>query len=404
MGVVTPIGVGISDFWQGLSSGRNGAGRVTAFDPSRLDTQIACEVKDFSTDSCLEPKEARRLDRFCHFAVAASKMALEQSGLKITDANRGRIGVLIGSGIGGTLTWEAQHSILLQRGPGRVSPFFIPMMISDMASGIVSIILGAQGPNFSITSACATSAHTIGEAAWMIARGDCDVMFAGGAEAAITELSLAGFCSMKAMSTRNDSPETASRPFDLERDGFVIGEGGGVLVLEAAEHAMARGAPILAELAGYGLSADAFHITAPDPDGYGASRSMQMALRNARLLPQDIGYINAHGTSTPLNDKLETVAIKTLFGDAAAKIPVTSTKSMHGHLLGAAGAVEAVAVILALQHQILPPTINLRTPDPECDLDYVPNQSRPHSFNAAISNSFGFGGHNATLVFTRWEG
>jgi len=343
------------------------------------------------------------MDRFTQFAVVASQMAFLDSGLTITDENADRVGVLIGSGIGGSGTWEDQSRILIERGPGRVSPFFVPMLISDMGAGMVSIMLGAKGPNLAITTACATGTHSIGEAACIVARGDADVMIAGGAEAAITPLSVAGFCSLRALSTRNDEPERASRPFDKDRDGFVMGEGAGIVVLEELESAKKRGAKIYAEVLGFGMSGDAYHITQPAPGGEGAARSMAHALRNSGIKPTDVSYINAHGTSTDANDKLETAAVKKVFGDYAYKIPISSIKSMTGHLLGAGGGVEVIACACAIRDGILPPTINYETPAPECDLDYVPNTPRKADVQVAISNSFGFGGHNATVVIAKYK-
>jgi 3-oxoacyl-[acyl-carrier-protein] synthase II len=398
LGVVSPIGIGLEAFWQGLAAGRSGVGRITRFDAAAFPTQIAAEVRDFDPSSYMDRKEVRRNDRFVHFAYAATRMAMEHARFAITPANAGRTGVLIGSGIGGAATWEEQHRILLERGPDRVSPFFVPMMIVNMASGVTAILTGAKGPSSCVVTACATGGNAIGDAFRIIQRGDADVMLAGGTEAAITPLSIAGFCSMKAMSTRNDEPDRACRPFDATRDGFVMGEGAGVAVLEALEHAEARSAPILAEVIGYGASTDAYHITQPDPEGEGALRSMAAALTDAGIAAEEIDYINAHGTSTPYNDRLETLAIKRLFGDHARRLAVSSTKSMTGHLLGAAGGVEFVACILALQRQVLPPTINYRVPDPDCDLDYVPNAARPARLRTVMSNAFGFGGHNAILI------
>ena len=398
LGVVSPIGTGPVAFWQGLVEGRSGVDRITAFEPSGLPTQIAAEVLDFDPTDYMDRKEARRNDRFVQFAYAAARMALEDARYSITPANATRTGVLIGSGIGGATTWEEQHRQLMQRGPGRVSPFFIPMIIVNMASGVTAILTGAKGPCSCVVTACATGGNAIGDAARMIQRGEVDVMMAGGSEAAITMLAVAGFCSMKAMSTRNDDPRRASRPFDAARDGFVMGEGAGVVLLEALEHAEARGARIYAELIGYGVTADAFHITQPDPEGDGAYRSMAAAIADAGIGPEEVDYINAHGTSTPYNDRLETLAIKRLFGDHARRLAVSSTKSMIGHLLGAAGGVELVACALALRHQVIPPTINYETPDPDCDLDYVPNAARPAHLGTVMSNAFGFGGHNAILI------
>jgi len=401
LGVVTPIGTGADAFWNALMEGRPGVRRITSFDPSPFDSQIAAEVPDFDPSAYLDRKEVRRNDRCAHFAVAASRMALDDARLAITPDLRDDVGVVIGTGSGGAITWEAQHQLLLERGAGRVSPFFVPMMMHNGSAGIVSMLIGARGPNFSVASACATGGHAIGEAMRIIQRGDAVAMLCGGTEAAITQLSLAGFCTMKALSTRNDAPAKAVRPFDLHRDGFVMGEGAGVVLLEAWEHAERRGARIHAELVGYGMSADAFHITQPDPEGDGAALAMRRALRDAGLAPHQIGYINAHGTSTQYNDKFETLAIKRVFGEAAPRVPVSSTKSMTGHLLGAAGGVELVACVLAIERGTLPPTINYETPDPDCDLDYVPNTPRPARIDAAMSNGFGFGGHNSILIVRR---
>ncbi len=398
LGVVSPIGTTTEAFWNALMEGRSGVRRITSFDPSPYDCQIAAEVVDFDPAAYLDRKEVRRNDRAVHFAVAAARQALDDARLSITPALRDDVGVIIGTGTGGAITWEAQHQLLLERGPGRVSPFFVPMMMHNSASGIVSMLTGARGPNFSLASACATGGHAIGEAMRKIQRGDATAMICGGTEAAITPLSLAGFTAEKALSTRNDAPAKAVRPFDLHRDGFVMGEGSGVVVLEAWEHAERRGARIYGELIGYGASADAFHITQPDPEGEGAALAIRRALRDAKLEPHEIGYINAHGTSTEYNDKFETFAIKRVFGDAARRVPVSSTKSMTGHLLGAAGGVELIVSILAVARGVLPPTINYETPDPECDLDYVPNKARPAKIATAMSNGFGFGGHNSILI------
>jgi 3-oxoacyl-[acyl-carrier-protein] synthase II len=400
MGVVSPVGVGLDAFWDGLSSGRSGIRPITQFDASAFPVRIAGEVQDFDASNWLDRKEARRMDRVSHFGVAASLDAMKDSGLQITDENRDRVGVFIGSGIGGLRTLEDQIRILVERGPDRVTPFLIPMMIIDITSGHVSMMLQARGPNEAVVSACATGNHAIGDAAHIIARGDADAMITGGCEATIVPIAIAGFASMKALSTRNDEPERASRPFDVDRDGFVMGEGAGILVLEERDQAIARGARIYCEVGGYGLSGDAYHITQPAENGEGAQRAMRMALAKGGLKPEDIGYINAHGTSTGHGDIAETKAIKAVFGAATAP-PVSGTKSMTGHLLGAAGGVESVATILALYKGELPPTINLDNPDPECNLDYVPNVSRKVKINAAMTNSFGFGGHNATLVFTK---
>lgn len=405
IGVISPLGHDLKTTWEGLKEGRSGISRITSLDATPYTTQIAGEVKDFVPgDYFKSPKEARRVDRYTQFAVAAAKMSLEDSGLDLEKENLDRIGVMIGSGIGGLGTFEEGHTKLIQGGPRKVSPFMIPYMISNMGSGVVSIEHGFGGPNMSIVTACATSNHTIGEAYRTMLFGDADVMLAGGAEATILATGLAGFGNMKALSTRNDEPERASRPFDIDRDGFIMGEGGAVLVLETLEHATARGARIYGELAGYGLSADAYHLTSPHPEGFGASRCMTMALQHAKMNPQDIQYVNAHGTSTSLGDICETKAIKRTFGDwAKSGLAVSSTKSMHGHLLGAAGGVELAACLMAIHENVLPPTINLENQDPECDLDYVPNVAREvKNLNAAISNSFGFGGHNASLIVKRF--
>ncbi len=401
LGVVSPIGTGKDAFWNSLMEGRSGVRRISLFDPAPFPTQIAGEIRDFDPVAFMDKKEVRRNDRFVQFAVAAARLALDDGHFEITSRNADHVGVIIGSGIGGARTWEEQHSILLQRGPGRVSPFFVPMMIINMASGIVSMQVGVRGPNYSIVSACATGGHSIGEAVRQVQRGDAVAMLCGGSEAALTPLSVAGFFTMKAMSTLNDAPEKAIRPFDADRDGFVMGEGAGVVLLEEWENAGRRGAHIYGEMIGYGMSADAYHITQPDPEGEGAAIAMQRALQDAGAEPAQVDYINAHGTSTPYNDKFETLAIKRVFGTDAPKVPVSSTKSMTSHLLGAAGGVELIACALALEHQVLPPTINYDTPDPECDLDYVPNTPRPARINVAMSNAFGFGGQNATLVVRR---
>lgn len=403
MGAITPLGLDVPSFWEGLQSGRNGVATITSFDPTGQPVRFAAEVKGFSPENYMERKEARRMDRFTQFAIAATKEALASSGLEITDENRARIGTLIASGIGGLQTLEEQHKVFLERGPDRVSPSLIPMMIANMASGQAAIQFGLQGPCTTVVTACAAGTNAIGDAWEIIRRGDADVMVAGGTEAAITALALASFANARALSTRNDDPEHASRPFDAQRDGFVMGEGAGVLVLEELEHALQRGAPILAEITGYAMTADAYHITAPAPEGDGAKRVMELAMRKARVAPDEVDYINAHGTSTPANDRLETIAIKRAFGEHAYRLAISSTKSMTGHLLGAAGAVEAIATVLAIQHQMAPPTINYQVPDPECDLDYVPNTARTMRIDVALSNSFGFGGHNAALVFRRWE-
>ncbi|MDR5683940.1 MAG: beta-ketoacyl-ACP synthase II [Armatimonadota bacterium] len=398
VGVVTPIGTGKDRFWDALMEGRSGVRTIQSFDPSPFPTRIAAEVVDFDPLAYLDRKEVKRNDRFVQFAVAATRMALEDARFSITPHNADRVGVVIGSGIGGANTWEQQHRTLLERGPDRVSPFFIPMLILNMAAGMVSILTGARGPNSAVVTACATGGNAIGDAFKIIQRGDADAMIAGGTEAAITALSIAGFCSMKAMSERNDEPHRAVRPFDADRDGFVMGEGAGVVILEELEQARQRGAPIYCEIVGYGMSADAYHITMPDPEGDGAARAMRACLQDAGLRPEDVDYINAHGTSTPYNDKFETMAIKRVFGDHAYRLAVSSTKSMTGHLLGAAGGVELIACALAIHHGRLPPTINYEKPDPECDLDYVPNKARSARVRVALSNAFGFGGHNTTLA------
>ena len=405
LGVVTPLGHELDVFWKNLIAGECGIDRITGFDPTPFDTQIAGEVKNFDpTPAFPSPKEIRRTDRYSQFGIYAGWSALKDSGLELAKENCDEIGVIIGSGIGGLQTTIEQHKILLERGPGRLSPFMIPMLISNMASGLFSMYNNLRGPNFASCSACSTANHAIGEAWRAIKMGDAAVMFAGGAEAAVVSVGIGGFCAMRAMSTRNDDPKHASRPFDKDRDGFVMGEGAGVVVLEELEHAKKRGAKIYCEIAGYGNTADAHHITSPSPGGEGAARCMKMALRTGGLNLEDISYINAHGTSTPVGDIAETQAIKTVFGEHAKKIAVSSTKGATGHMLGAAGAVEMTACALAIKHGIVPPTINLQTPDPECDLDYVPNTAREMNVNAIINNSFGFGGHNATIAAKKFMG
>ena len=399
VGAVTPLGTGVDVFWPRVLAGESGIGPISLLDASDYTTRIAGEVKDFSPEDWLDRKEARRLDRFIQFAAAAASMAMSDSGIAPSDEEREEFGVLIGSGIGGLTFLGEQHRRQIQDGPGKVSPFLVPYMIPDMASGYVSIQHRLKGPNTCVVTACSTGANAIGDAYHIIKRGDADAMLAGGTEAPINELGLGGFCSARAMSQRNDQPTRASRPFDLDRDGFVMAEGSAVFVLEDYDHAKARGAKMYAEIVGYGMSGDAFHITQPDPEGDGAMRAMRKALRNACLEPSDIGYINAHGTSTYYNDKLETVAIKRVFGQAAP--PISSTKSMVGHTLGAAGAIEALVCILAMRDGILPPTINYETPDPECDLDYIPNVARKTAVDVCLSNSFGFGGHNVSLVLKK---
>jgi 3-oxoacyl-[acyl-carrier-protein] synthase II len=401
MGALTPIGNNVADFWAGLMAGKSGAGPITRFDASAHSCKIAAELKDFDLTEWIDPKESRRMDPFVQYAVVAAKMAMEDSGLVVDETNATRVGCLVGSGIGGVHTWETQHKNLLEKGPGRVSPFFVPMLIANMASGQISIVYGAKGPNEAVVTACTTGTNALGDAFEVIKRGDADAMIAGGAEAAICPLSCAGFCSAQAFTTRNDDPLRASRPFDNERDGFLIGEGAGILVLEEYEFAKARGAKIYAEMIGYGANGDAYHITSPAPDGEGAARCMQMALDDAGIKPEDVSYINAHGTSTKLNDKFETMGIKRVFGDYAYDVAISSTKSMTGHLLGAAGAIEAIACVMALREGIVPPTINYEFPDPDCDLNYTPNTPVKKDLNIAISNSFGFGGHNATIVIKK---
>ncbi len=401
IGLVSPLGIGTEANWQGLQAGRSGIGRITRFDATNFAAQIAGEVKGFDPLQYFEKKEVKKVDVFIQYAIAAAQFAMEDSGLGITAANADRVGVVIASGIGGFATIEREHQALLEGGPRKISPFFIPAAIINLAAGHVSIRFGAKGPNMATCTACSASAHAIGDAREIIRRGDADAMIAGGSEAAITPMGVGGFAAMRALSTRNDAPEKASRPFDKERDGFVIGEGSGVLVLEEREMALARGARIYAEIVGYGASADAYHITAPSEDGDGAVRAMQAALRNAGVDPSEVDYINAHGTSTPLNDRLETMAIKRCFGEHASRLAVSSTKSMTGHLLGAAGGLEGGITALAVYRQEMPPTINLENPDPECDLDYVPGTSRKAEIPYALSNSFGFGGTNAALLFKR---
>lgn len=401
IGMVSPLGNDVPTTWNALTSGASGVSTITRFDPTGYETTIAAEVKDFDGAARLGRKDARRTDRYTHFAVAAALEALEQSELTIDEENADRVGVLIGSGMGGAETLDAGMETVLTAGPSRLSPFFMPMFLGNMASGTVSIVTGARGPNFSPVSACASSAHALGEAAEILRRGDADVMIAGGSEAPMARMVVAGFSAMGALSRRNDDPRAASRPFDLERDGFVLGEGGAVLILETEEHARQRGARILARLTGYGSTDDANHMVQPAPGGSGAANAMRLAMRRAALEPGAIGYINAHGTSTPLNEKFETEAIKGAFGDVAYQVPVSSTKSMTGHLLGAAGALEAAFAVMAITEELLPPTINQSTPDPDCDLDYVPNLSRPARIDHAMSNSMGFGGHNVSLIFSR---
>ncbi len=401
LGIVCPIGNTVAEAWSSVLAAKSGISRITHFDAGLLSSQIAGEVRNFDVAAYLSPKEARRMDRFIHLGIAAGVQALKDSGLEVTEANAPRIGVNIGSGIGGLPMIEETHNDVLKGGPRKISPFFIPSTIINMISGNLSIMHGLKGPNLAMVTACTTSAHCIGESGRLIEYGDCDAMVAGGAEATITLLTVGGFAAARALSTRNDDPATASRPWDRDRDGFVLGEGAGVVVLEEFEHAKRRGAKIYAELAGYGMSGDAYHMTAPREDGEGAARCMQSALHNARLNREDIDYINAHGTSTPLGDLAETVALKRCFGDHARKLAVSSTKSMTGHLLGAAGGVEAIFSVLAIRDQVAPPTANLFNQDPACDLDYVPNAARRMPLRSALSNSFGFGGTNGTLIFKR---
>ncbi len=403
LGVVSPVGNTVDEFWNALKEGRSGTSRVERFDPEKYSSKVAAEVKQFDPGDAFSEKDAARMDLFVQYAMKAAVTAVELSGLDLENSDRSRIGVIIGSGIGGIHTLEAQKEILDKKGPRRISPYLIPMLIVNMASGMVSIHYGLQGPNTSVVTACATGNHSIGDAMRQIQYGHADVMIAGGTEAAISPLGFGGFCAMRALSTRNDEPEKASRPFDKDRDGFVMGEGAGIVVLEELEHAKKRGATIYGEIAGYGMSADAHHITMPDPEGNGAINAMRLALDDAKIPLDQVDYINAHGTSTQYNDKFETNAIKSLFSSRANEVAVSSTKSMTGHLLGAAGAVEFIAIILAIKDGIIPPTINYETPDPECDLDYVPNTARKTTIRCAISNSFGFGGHNAVLAARKFE-
>jgi 3-oxoacyl-[acyl-carrier-protein] synthase II len=403
LGAVTPVGNTAEEFWASLTQGKSGIGPITRFDATGFPTRIAGEVKEFDPLKYVDKKDDRKLDLYLKYALACAVMAVEDAGLDPAKEDGDRFGVLVGSGIGGISTLLDSHKVLLDKGPDRVSPFFIPMLIINMASGLISMRFGARGPNSSVVTACATGNHAIGDATRIIQRGDADLMIAGGAEAIIVPLTIAGFCQMKAMSTRNDEPTRASRPFDAERDGFVCGEGGGLVVLESLEHARRRDARIYAEVVGYGMTGDAHHMTAPDPEGDGAARAMSSALRDGGLEPSAVGYINAHGTSTPYNDKFETIAIKRVFGEHAKRVPVSSTKSMTGHLLGAAGGIEAIATTLAIHHGVLPPTMNYEKPDPDCDLDYVPNQARKQDVEVALSNAFGFGGTNATLAFRKYR-
>jgi len=401
MGVIASLGHNVNDLWASIVAGKCGIDKVTLFDAKDYSCQIGAEVRGWDPAQHMDPKEVRRNDRYTHFGFCAAKQAIADAKLDMTVEDADRVGVIIGSGIGGMWTIENQHKILLERGPRKVSPFMIPALISNMCGGLVAIELGARGPNFGVVSACSTATHAIGESLRMIRRGEADVMVCGGAEAAITPLAYAGFCSMKAMSTNNENPQKASRPFDLNRDGFIMGEGGAILVIESLEHALARGAHIYCELAGYAATCDAYHITSPDPDGKGLAQSMIKAMRDANIEPHQVDYINAHGTSTPYNDKFETIAIKKIFGDHARKVHISSTKSMTGHLLGAAGSIEAVISIKAIETGIVPPTINYETPDPDCDLDYTPNVKREAKIDTVLTDNLGFGGHNAALVFRR---
>jgi 3-oxoacyl-[acyl-carrier-protein] synthase II len=404
VGLVCPLGIGTEESWKNLLAGRSGVGRITRFDPAGFDCQIAGEVKDFDPLRWIEKKEQKKMARFIQMALASSDFALKMANWAPEQSNLDEVGVYIASGIGGFDIIEREHVKLMQSGPGKLSPFFIPSAIVNLASGQVSIRYGARGPNSATATACSASAHAIGDSFKIIERGAAEMMICGGSESTITALGIGGFSAMKALSTRNDEPARASRPFDAGRDGFVVGEGCGILILESLEHAHRRNAPILAEIVGYGMSGDAYHITQPAANGDGAYRVMKAALKDAKIAPEQIGYVNAHGTSTPIGDVIETTAMKRLFGDFAKQVPVSSTKSMTGHLLGGAGGLEAGISVLALRDQILPPTINYETPDPACDLDYVPNTARKTSFEYAISNSFGFGGTNAALIFKRWDG
>lgn len=404
IGAISPIGTGKETFWNALKEGVVGIDKVTHFDASEYTTQIAAEVKDFDPADYINKKEAKRMDRFTQFGVAAALLALGDSGIDTEAVNMERFGVIIGSGIGGISTLEKEHEKLLNKGPGRVSPFLIPMMIGNIASGQISMTTGAKGPNTTVVTACASATNAIGDAFKAIQRGDADMMFTGGCEASITPIGMAGFCTMKAMSTRNDDPKTASRPFDTDRDGFVMGEGAGIIILEELEHALARGAKIYGEMAGYGATADAYHITSPAPNGEGAARSMKMAIKDAGLNPEDITYINVHGTSTPYNDKFETMAIKTVFGDHAKNLYISSTKSMTGHMLGAAGGIEAIASLLALSEGYIHGTMGIQNQDPELDLNVLPNEGIQTDVKAFVSNSLGFGGHNATICMKKYEG
>ena len=403
VGLVTPIGIGKEEFWQSLIQGKSGIDKISYFDTSEYPTKIAAEVKNFNYMNFISPKEANRMDKSTQFSIVSAMLALEDSELEITEINSHSTGVIIGSGIGGIGTFEKQHKILLENGPRRVSPFFVPMMISNISAGEIAIKIGAKGPNGVITTACASSTHAIGIAFKLLQQGDAQIILSGGTEAAISPMALAGFCKMKALSVQNNEPSRASRPFDSERDGFIMGEGAGILILETLKHAKNRNANIYAEILGFGMTADAYHITAPAPNGEGAIKAMEIALTNAKISPSKIDYINAHGTSTPLNDKLETLAIKKVFGKHAYDLKISSNKSMTGHMLGASGGVEAIATALTIKNNIIPPTINYNSPDPECDLDYTPNKSKNGVVNYAISNSFGFGGHNGVIILGKYK-
>lgn len=404
LGMVTPLGTGVQKNWEALCTGKSGIKRIEKFDPSPFTTQIAGEIVDFKAEDFLDKQSIRRFDIFIHWAVASARMAMEESGLRIHEGNRHRVGCITGSGLGGLTMLEHYHKVLMEQGPRRISPFFIPGMIANMAPGQIAIEFGAKGPNLSIETACAASCHAVGESYRLIRDGIADAMITGGAEAVVTPLALGGFCAMRALSSRNDEPEKASRPFDLDRDGFVMAEGAGLLILEEMNQALERGASIYAEVVGYGMSADAYHVTAPEPDGGGAILCMKNALEDAGLKPGEVDYINAHGTSTKLNDESEIKAVKVVFGDHAYKLAISSTKSMTGHLLGGAGGVEAVYTVLTIHKGVIPPTINYEKPDPECDLDFVPNEARRATVKAAMSNSFGFGGTNASLIFKAFQG
>ncbi|MBD2464083.1 beta-ketoacyl-ACP synthase II [Oscillatoria sp. FACHB-1407] len=403
LGAITPIGNTLAEYWDGLRSGRNGIAPITLFDASRHDSRIAGEVKGFDPHAYMDRKDAKRMDRFSQFAVAASKQAIADAGFVINDLNAEQVGVMIGTGIGGLKVMEDQQEVYLTRGPDRCSPFMVPMMIANMAAGLTAIHVGAKGPNSCPVTACAAGSNAVGDAFRLVQRGYAQAMICGGAEAAVTPLAYAGFAAARALSTRNDDPAHACRPFDRDRDGFVMGEGAGILILEELEHALSRGAKIYAEIIGYGMTCDAYHMTSPVPGGEGAARAIQLAIKDAKITPDQVSYINAHGTSTPANDSTETAAIKTALGDHARQVAISSTKSMTGHLLGGSGGIEAVAAVMAVKHDHVPPTINLENPDPDCDLDYIPNHSRQQPVEVALSNSFGFGGHNVTLVFRKFS-